>query len=92
MISHAAGDRARRTRRGAADPSSLRETAGPRGFVESSRSESKDREEGRERREERREERGETRDENAVLQFTCIFSIDFEGSLRAMMCENPENT
>ena len=67
-------------------------TAGPRDFVESSRSESKDREERRERREERTEERGETRDENAVLQFTCIFSIDFEGSLRAMMCENPENT
>ena len=48
-------------------------TAGPRDFVESSRSESKDREERRERREERREERGVTRDENAGLQFTCIF-------------------
>ena len=50
-------------------------TAGPRGFVESSRSESKEREERREGREERREERGVTRDENAVLQFTCIFQL-----------------
>ena len=39
-----------------------------------------------------REERGETRVENVMLQFTFILSIDFEGSLRAMMCENRKNT
>ena len=39
-----------------------------------------------------KEERGETRVENVMLQFTFILSIDFEGSLRAMMCERRQNT